>query len=90
MAEDIEGAGEAAKPEAAKPNTDAKNELPEVEAPSLSPAADAPESVPEQAPRCSSCRPPPRPAPSRARKTHGGTSQPSAAIGNRRRSPLRS
>ena len=49
MAEDIEGTGEAAKSDAAKPNSDAKNELPEVEAPALSPAADAPESVPEQA-----------------------------------------
>ncbi len=53
MAEDIEGAGEAAKAQGAQPNsdpnTDSKNEkseLPEVEAPALSPAADAPEPEP--------------------------------------------
>lgn len=50
MAEDIENGGEAAKPpEAAKSDTDAKSELPEVDSPALSPAGDAPEAKPEPA-----------------------------------------
>lgn len=50
MAEDIDSGGEAAKPpEAAKPDTDAKSELPEVDSPTLSPASEAPESRPEPA-----------------------------------------
>jgi hypothetical protein len=53
MADDIDGAGEAAKAQAAQPDStpnkdpkSEKSELPEVEAPALSPAADAPEPEP--------------------------------------------
>ena len=47
--------------ESRTPTANAKSELPEVDSPALSPAGDAPESVPEHA-RCSSCRPPAKPA----------------------------
>lgn len=50
MAEDIASGGEAAKtPESEQPNSEAKNELPEVDSPALSPAGDAPETVPDTA-----------------------------------------
>lgn len=48
MAEDIASGGEAAKPpEGAPPNVNAAGELPAVESPALSPAADAPDTVPD-------------------------------------------
>jgi hypothetical protein len=50
MAEDIEGAGKAAKPpEAGQPSDDTQGELPTVESPALSPAGDEPETVPASA-----------------------------------------